>query len=591
MSQTVKLDLCSGLDGSKRQQTTENFTRPSPDRGFAAAVAFIAPVKEAIALMNPDLAGQSIMTQSLPHRLLIPAVLLCGLPANAADPAAEAVMRVDEFLKEAWSAKQVIPADPCNRTTFIRRVFLDLGGRIPTPAEQDHFLAVPDQRLRMEVVDALLGSEDYVRHLADILNWTLIGREYKSDGFQRKWRSWLEQIIRENRGWDQVIREVLLARPKDPKNHGAVWFLYSRKDNFQAIAESIAPAVFGLRIECAQCHDHMLADEIQQRHYWGLVAFFNRGKNVMTTSGPRISESAVGGFADFADLEGGSSPNLLTFLDSKTVNETRPAADAKITDDDSLYGPALIKDGPKIPLFSRREKFVANVVMNHPRIARAFVNRIWALLFNRGIVHPFDEMDSMHPASHPELLDWLASDFRSSGYNIRHLFRTMALSEAYQLQSITPTGTADPSTFAWFAQKPLTAEQLTRSLGVALRGESGKNLDLRDLIRKRMPSVLPKSEAVDVKDALFFSNNAEFLRFLKESQEPHHLIPSLERLENNKDRAEVMMVRILGRGPTVDEKNRVVEFLDQSRDKGQLRSRIEQVVWAILTSAEFRYNH
>ena len=94
------------------------------------------------------------------------------------------------------------------------------------------------------------------------------------------WWTFLETSFRTNRAWNETVRDFLVARPDKPENKGASWFLYERRNEHQAIAEAVAPIVYGTKIDCAQCHDHPLAREIKQGHYWGLVAAFNRSKNV-----------------------------------------------------------------------------------------------------------------------------------------------------------------------------------------------------------------------------------------------------------------------------------------------------------------------
>ena len=127
------------------------------------------------------------------------------------------------------------------------------------------------------------------------------------------------------------------------------------------MAEAISPSIFGVRIECAQCHDHMMADEIKQSHYWGLVAFFNRSKNSQQGGGPSLSESAIGGFSEFADLDGSSTPNYLTFLDAETVDEDRPENPGEQKESDELYFEHASSLIGRVPKFSRREKFVKEV--------------------------------------------------------------------------------------------------------------------------------------------------------------------------------------------------------------------------------------
>jgi hypothetical protein len=132
----------------------------------------------------------------------------------------------------------------------------------------------------------------------------------------------------------------------------------------------------------------MVASDIHQAHYWGLVAFFNRSKNQKTNAGPRLSESAVGGFSDFANIHGSSYPNLLTFYESKTIEEPRPEKDAKQEDLEEFYVATKNPDDPKVPKFSRRERFVEEVFKGHRMVPRAFVNRLWAMLMGRGSCPP-----------------------------------------------------------------------------------------------------------------------------------------------------------------------------------------------------------
>src|SRR5262249_45783787 len=124
--------------------------------------------------------------------------------------------------------------------------------------------------------------------------------------------------------WDQVVRELILARSNGKEAQPAAWYLYERREQYQVIAEDVSQGIFGVQIQCAQCHNHPISPEIEQRHYWGLVAFFNRGQNVVTPDGPRMGEKAVGGFSQFADLQGQSSPNLLVYLQRDEVKDDRP---------------------------------------------------------------------------------------------------------------------------------------------------------------------------------------------------------------------------------------------------------------------------
>ncbi|MFM2013191.1 MAG: hypothetical protein RLZZ396_1975, partial [Planctomycetota bacterium] len=488
-----------------------------------------------------------------------------SLALAQADSALSDSDRIDALIQAGQDKASIKSADVCSDAQFVRRIYIDLAGRIPTLEERQSFLDDPNPNKRTERIDRILQSEDYVQNFADTFDALLMGRAPGGKIAERKkiWRPYLENVFRNNRPWDQVAREILLARPQTPEQAGAVWFLYERNDNAQAIAEALAPAFFGIRIDCAQCHDHMIASEIHQQHYWGLVAFFNRSKNQKTNAGPRIAESAIGGFSDFANIHGSSYPNILTFFEAKTIDEARPQKDAKQEDSDDLYVPALTPEDPRVPKFSRRERFVEEVLAGHPRLAQAFVNRIWAMLLGRGIVHPFDQMDSAHPASHPELLKLLAKDFVESGYDIRRLVRRIASSRTYQLSSLPPAGAQDPSTFAWSIERPLSAEQLVRSIQIAIDQKSNPDHPILTDLRDRIPEVMPETITTDISDALFLSNNPKMHQMLLEASKPEGFVSRLASNSDPKMATKELFLRVLGREASNDELDAVLAFVQK----------------------------
>lgn len=272
-----------------------------------------------------------------------------------------------------------------------------------------------------------------------------------------------------------MAEEILLARSEEKL--GANWYLYARKEKPEAIAEAVSKDFFGVRIDCAQCHDHPLSSEILQKHYWGLVAFFNRTKNVGPHKKPMLSESAIGGFSEFSNIEGESFPNELVFLGDRRVEEPRPAKDAKPEDSPDLYV-SIDKEEYRIPKFSRRQAFIENVLHDHPLLAKSMVNRMWGWMMGRGLVHPVDAIDSYHPASHPELLDWLSQDFAKSGYDVRRLIKGLAMnllvhlsldrfSDPYSRSSSGNWIARFPSSCFWIhAPRGMSSSRLKRRIGL-----------------------------------------------------------------------------------------------------------------------------
>lgn len=505
----------------------------------------------------------------------------------------EVVTKINQHLQQGYQNSGLEPAGACDDHVFVRRLYLDLLGRIPKVSELETALenGIQTSQQRAALIAQLLQSEEYVTHWADLFDILLMGRVNEDKYIKRRqhqWRAFLEDSIRRNQPWNEFVEEILLARPSDETKRGGNWFLFERNNDHQKIAEAIAPAVFGIRIECAQCHDHMLVDEIKQSHYWGLVAFFNRGKNEHGKSGPQVTESAIGGFSEFADLLGDSTPNRLTFLEVDTVEEERPGKDKKQSDADGLYRPGRLDHVPRVPIFSRREKFVNMVVRDHPRVALALVNRVWALLMGRGIVHPYDEMDSIHPPSHPELLEWLSQDFRDSGYNVRRLICAIVSSNAYRLASRRPEGVDDPATFAYYLERSLTGEQLARSAMIALFGEVRDDGILASGFRQQFPDLLPDEQVANIKESLFLSNGQKMQDLLAASNQPTHLVPQLEKMDSDQQRVNRLFQVMFARVPDAEEAAVVIAYLSK---RGGTAESIRQVAWSMLTSAEFRYNH
>jgi hypothetical protein len=480
---------------------------------------------------------------------------------------------IDSLLAESWAERGVNAAPVIDQRTWCRRVYLDLAGRIPTQKEVEEFVAAPEEKKREALVDHLLASEEYAVRMRELWDVFLMGRAKRDNQEERRknngWWSFLDHSFRENRPWNETVREFLVARPEKEENKGAYWFLFERRDQHQAIAEAVAPVVYGTRVACAQCHDHPLAREIKQAHYWGLVAAFNRSKNVRETG---VGESAVGGYVNFTNLKKESQPAVVTLLTGKTIPETWPAGDKKEEDADDKYVDPTAK--VRVPKFSRRELFADAATEGNPLLARAFVNRMWAVFFGRGVVHPADQMNARNVPSHPELLDWLAHDFEKSGYDVKRFVRGVVLSQAYGL---TRADTA-PGSFSAALERPLTAEQLARSWQIAA-GVEKEDEALRRAVVNAIPEVLPKEYNATFQEAQFLANSPALLSMLKPAAE------RLARVEGDSERVRQAFLSVLGRAPDAEESAAVNAFLKERAHDPTGGAR--DLLWALMTSAEF----
>ena len=245
-----------------------------------------------------------------------------------------------------------------------------------------------------------------------------------------------------------------------------------------------------------------------------------------------------------------------------------------------------------MPKFSRREQLADWITgADNPLLARAFVNRVWAMLLGRGLVHPVDRMDSSRPPSHPELLDWLAEDFARSGYDVKRLVRNLTATRVYQLDS-RPAGKSRPpaDSFACALDKPLTAEVFARSALIATGQDTEGSLANLAPVQKAFtdvfPDVFPTENVSSPRQALFLSNS-QMLDGLGKSTSTN----ALAKIVFLPDEAKVkeLFVRVLGRNPDRAEMKRALDYLRERSHEPSAAT--QQLLWALLAGAEFRINH
>jgi uncharacterized protein DUF1549/uncharacterized protein DUF1553/cytochrome c len=570
-----------------------------PDKGHQLSAEEIAFVRQWIELLPipghpaPGSGKGVNWSQAAPSLMALASAAKWSPPTGMSGSDA-----IDSLIEAKWRAEGVAGSGACDDATFVRRLYVDLAGRIPTLDEADAFMYSTDKQKRAALVDRLLNSAEYPRRMAELFDAVLLERKGPAAEAERKahgWFSYLEHAFATNRPWNQVVADLIVARPDSTENHGAVWFLYEKKNNYQQMAEAVAPMAFGVSINCAQCHNHPLAHEIKQQNYWGLVAAFNRSTNADTDAGPALSESAIGGFVNFTNLKKESQPAIIALLNDKTIDEKRPAEGAKEDDPDANYlvapPPGKDRRHPRqaaVPKFSRRQAVAEEITRGNPLLSRALVNRIWAMLLGRGLVSPVDQMDSRHLPSHPELLAWLAQDFEEHDYDIKVLIRAVVLSRTYQLQAFTG-GQAPPAPelFACALEKPLTAEQLYRSLLTAT-GNSEEGADpLRQALIAKFPALFETEYNATLQQAVFLSNSPLVDRLLKPNGK--NLTSRLLELATSEGRVRRMFLVVLGRSPEQDELTQACAYLDNRKDRGE--AALRHVEWALLASPEFLLNH
>ncbi len=501
---------------------------------------------------------------------------------------------VDHYLDARLKETGLTAAGSADDANFIRRLTLDLVGRIPTVEETQAFVAASKADKRRELVERLMNSPAFVRHQAAELDTMLM------NGTRGSVRGYLLAALAENRPWDRIYRDLLLPDDNDPQRKTAGEFLRQRVRDLDKLTAEVSSLFFGVNVSCARCHDHPLVADWKQDHFFGMKSFFSRTYE----SGGRLAERPTG-LVKFKTTKGVERQARLMFLTGKvvetdTVKETPGEQQKKGKKNSRPSGPP-----PPAPKFSARAELVKLSLEPGQRdfFVRSLVNRIWHRLFGYGLVMPLDQMHSENAPSHPELLDWLARDTVEHQYDLRRLIRGLVLSRAYARDSRWQQGeTPRPALFAVARVKPLTPRQLAVSLRLAVA-------DLRSFSAKLKPEEfdrrLQQLEAsagdlarlfdqpgddfqVGVGEALLFSNGERIQKELL-ANGGDRLLSRLQQLKNADEVIDLAVRTILCRPPRDDERKLLGEYLKQRGDRPA--EALRQMVWVLLTSAEFRFNY
>jgi hypothetical protein len=506
---------------------------------------------------------------------------LLALPAAAPDRLADVPARaahIDSLAEKHWQAEGIRPAPLADDSTFLRRVTLDLLGRIPTPDEARTFAADSSPDKRQRAVRRLLASPEYSLHLGRVLD-DMIQEKYAGDG---EFLEYLRKSVAAHRGWDRMFRDMLLGPWNVPESKAADRFLLKRVKNIDDLTNDTARVFFGVNVSCAKCHDHPLVADWKQDHYYGLASFFQRTYEA-SKGGRDVKEKPAGGDVMFVTTRGERRTARLLFLSSGTVKE--PAPDPKA----------------KKAAVSRRQLLVEAALTEKRFFNRAIVNRMWAYLLGRGLVHPVDQMHSANPPVIPDLLEWLGDDFAAHGYDLDGLVASIVSSRVYQRASLRDDADepSDPA-FARAMLRPLTPRQYALSLLLAAGDESfaqakdepARGRLYRDLEGRTngLIGVLdPRTDRFQSSagEALFMSNHPEVQRLVGPAG--NNLAARLAKLSDSGQAVETATWTILSRAPTAEERTFLVRWLDQRKD--QRARACGDLVWALATSAEFRFNH
>ncbi|NQV22902.1 MAG: DUF1553 domain-containing protein [Rhodopirellula sp.] len=535
-------------------------------------------------------------------------ILLCAaLPLRAANllPADQSMESViDHHVDARIKGDDVQVASQIDANILIRRLTLDLAGRIPTTAEVHAFLAANTETRRAELVDRLLSSPDFTFHQRNELQLMLEYPDRRNDGDFRKYLQWAAE---QNRPWNEMFHDMLAGDENDEYQKAALQFVKHRARNLDDLTNDTAILFFGVNVSCAKCHDHPLVADWKQDHYYGMQSFFSR---TFLTKKQELGEKFYGE-VKFTTTAGVEKQAKFMFLNGAVVDDGTP----ELTDESRKKYDELVKKleqddkaDPTLPDFRPRERLVETATHkdNDSFLARNIANRIWHRLTGRGIVDPPDQLHSENAPSHPELLDWLARDTVTHGYDLKRLIRGIVLSKTYS-RSSEWTSAAEPPSGEYFAvaiSRPMSPRQYALSLLVATRNpphwEQWLTKPVEEWKREREGlenaangwagqfEIPGENFQVAVDEALFFSNNDRINNdLLRDSGD--RLVGHLKQIENTSEAVTAAFEAISSRKPTNDELAAIQAYLEsRSEDRN---AAMKQVVWALLTGPELRFNY
>ncbi len=498
---------------------------------------------------------------------------------------AEAAAEIDRLFQQAWQASSVQPSLPATDEEYVRRLYLDLAGRVPAVSEVRAFLDDPNPQKRTALVDALLDSPAFVRHFTILWRNALIPDAFDDIGNRRMipgFEAWLWTQFSAGVPYDQLVRELLtaplesgsaLGGPALRTANSPLAFYAIRELRPENLATGTARAFLGVRLDCAQCHDHPF-DRWKQGQFWSLAAFYS-------------------GFSPM-DAESGMRMAMTERSDSHSI---------EIPDKGQTVQAAFLEgEQPEWSGGRSSREVLADWVTSprNPWFSRMAANRVWALFMGQGIVHPVDDFSENNPASHPEVLQLLADQLVAHEFDLKFLVRTITASRVYQLSSRqTHPSQADSLHFARAAVRGLTPEQLFDSLAEATGYYQPYRTDSPFVIAAETPRATflelfrdegesPLQRETTILQALAMMNGdfVDAATSLENSQTLGSVVDFP--LMSDEERLETLFLAALSRRPSEAERSALLPYIEQAESASVA---LADVFWALLNSSEFMLNH
>ena len=491
---------------------------------------------------------------------------------------------IDDLAYTRFQKLGLLPSETCSDSEFMRRAFIDVIGLLPEPGEARRFLADESTDKRAELIDRLLDDPAYADTWAN--RWgDLFRPNIARVGLKSAYTidNWIRECFAANKPYDQMVREILTAKGSTHRVGPAV--IYRTRREPATLTTLFSQVFLGVRMECARCHHHP-NERWSQRDFYQFAAFFAETKRKGTGISPPISA----GTEFIYHAPGGSVRHPV----SSEVLKPTPLAATPLN----------------IPAGTDPRETLAEWLLTpeNPFLARAMANRVWGQFLGRGIVHPVEYFRATNPPVNPELLDALAADFAGHDFDLRHLMRRIMNSRLYQLSSLpNKTNVQDTSSFSRFYRRRISAENLHDILVQVSGVESGFSNLRRDarsveLWTTRMDSALLES--------IGLPNSSENCPV--ERDDRPSMVQALHLMNSDKLQAKLadkngraaklgqddkpsdevvneLYLALYSRWPSDEEKRVALEAfkgVDVKRHEA-----VEDIIWALINTAEFVFNH
>ncbi|MEZ6127264.1 MAG: DUF1549 domain-containing protein [Planctomycetaceae bacterium] len=539
-----------------------------------------------------DIPGKvSVMLRYQGKAAVFNAAIPLGIPVNDL-PAPNNF--VDDYVFANLQEIGIPPSPVCDDATFLRRVSLDIAGRLPTTEETAEFLASTEEDKRDQVIDSLLRSPNYADFFAN--KWTALLKNRRDDASDITsnfaFHAWIRDSLLVNVPYDQIVRQLLAATGRIVSNPPVAW--YKRVSDQKEQLEDVAQLFLGVRMQCAQCHHHPF-ERWSQDDYYSLAAFFSQvGRKPTDTAGEDLIYHKRG---------------LATAKNVKTGEDLVPAALG-----DSV-GTIRPDEDPRLKLADWMSR------PDNPFFARALVNRYWKHFFNRGLIEPEDDIRDTNPPTNPELLAALEEFFISSRYDLKALVREITRSKAYQLSSVpNEHNLADLQNYSRYYPRRLQAEVMldavdrlcgsTTSFANLPAGTSA--VGLPDNSYNKSSQFLqvfgrPNGDSVCECERIQSSSLAQSLHLINSNELKSKLSVGTGRaamLAKSEaaleDRISELYLVAFSRPPTADELKTAVDYFQEPlttadgkpiAPKAAEATNFQDLIWALMNSKEFLFNH